>query len=92
MSFRYPPFKNKYTTIPFEAIIDFDQDSYPYFNYGYHVGGWNIMKKTPSVTMAGLDKVIKIKFNENNHILIGTRKPKDFLAALKLHKEKNDEV
>lgn len=60
VSFRYPPFKNKYTTIPFEAIIDFDQEQLSLFQLWLSCRRMEYYEEDTFCNYGGLDKVNKI--------------------------------
>lgn len=88
--YRYTPFKIKFVTIPLQNIEKYDLDSYNGLNYGYKAGFWSILTKEPSVTMAGLEKVVRIYYNDKT-LLIGTRKPSEFIDVLHALTTKNYE-
>lgn len=92
ISFKYPPFKRKEVLIPMNTIEAFSVESYNFPNYGYKYGGWNVLNTTPSITIMGLKKVIRITHSNGKTLLIGTQKPEDAIKTLKYYKTNEDEI
>ncbi len=92
ISFKYPPFKRTAVHIPMNTIEAFSVESYNFPNYGYKYGAWNLLKTTPSITIMGLKKVIKITYANGKTLLIGTQKPEDAIKTLRYYKTNKDEV
>jgi hypothetical protein len=90
--FKYPPFKRKTTFIAMESIQNYKVQEYNFPSYGYKIGMWNLFRVTPSITMMGLKKVIRIEYENGNTLLIGTRRPDDAIGTLEYYKKNKDEV
>lgn len=90
--YSYPPFKKKKNFIPMKEIESFSLEDYNFSNYGYKVGKWNIFRSTPSITMMGLSKVLRIRYENEKVLLIGTKRPEEALEILKYYKSYANEL
>lgn len=88
--YKYTPFIRKWKTIPFETIQSYEAQSYTNLNSGLAVGKWNFFSKNDYLTQMGLEKVIFMNYGAKKPILIGTKKPDDFLATIAHYKQQND--
>lgn len=80
--YRYPPFKNKKVFIESSKIRNYDCINYTAMQYGYKVGRFALFVKTPTISMAGIKKAIKLGFNDGTELIIGTQKPEEFISIL----------
>lgn len=92
LHYRYPPFCNKWQTIPLEVITAYEITEHSGLNYGYGIGKWNFFAKYDQLTTMGLDKVIKIQYKAKKPLHIGTQKATEFYNTLKKLKNNNDYV
>lgn len=90
--YKYPPFKVKEVLIAMDSITSYQAEDYDIPNYGYKVAKWNILNFTPSITVMGLEKVIRIKYHNGKTILIGTKRPKQFLKIINYYKSPKHEI
>ncbi|WP_340199288.1 hypothetical protein [Ascidiimonas sp. W6] len=84
--FKYPPFKRKEVVIAMKNVESFAIQDYHIPSYGYKLGAWNILNSTPSITMIGLKKVIRVNYNNGKTILIGTQRPEEAVEIIKHYK------
>ena len=88
--YKYPPFKRKEVHIPILNIKHYDLVNYTNFYYGYRIGFWNVIRREPSITVAGIRKAVRIGFRNGKTLLIGTRKPDELLKALNAATQKQE--
>lgn len=92
--YKYPPFKTKEVHIPITKIKAYDLVNYTFPYYGYRVGGWNVLRRTPpAITMIGISKAVRITFRDDKALLIGTKTPDKLINTLHyiIQKNKQDE-
>lgn len=80
--YTYPPFKTTEVHIPVFRIKGYEPVNYPFFYYGYRIGFWNVLKREPSMTTIGNTKAVRIMLKDGKSLLIGTKKPGDFIRTL----------
>lgn len=92
--YTYPPFKTKQVHIPITKIKAYDLVTYTFPYYGYRIGMWNVLRRTPSITMIGINKAVRITFQDHKTLLIGTKTPDAFLNTLQdiIQKQKYNET
>ncbi len=90
--YRYPPLKIKEVLLPISKIKNYDSINYTSMQYGYKVGFFKAFVKTPSITMIGISKAIKLTFTDGSNFIIGTKNPDDFIQTLNKVKNRNNEI
>ncbi|NAS29716.1 hypothetical protein GTQ40_01920 [Flavobacteriaceae bacterium R38] len=90
--YRYLPLKIKEVQIPISKIKNYDCINYNNVKYGYRAGRFNFFVKTPYITMIGISKAIKLTFTDNSNLIIGTKKPEEFIRVLNHYKNRYHEV